>query len=263
MELKGLVTVITGGASGIGETVAKDLASHGVKVVLGDISEDNLKRVCSEIESKGGVATYSVCNVTEEKSVSELMDTAISKFGALNAVIPCAGIIKDALMVSPDKETGKVSKFMSLDDFKKVVDINLTGSFLTLREASIRMIDNKCKGVLFTISSIQRVGGVGQLNYASTKAAVGMWPKLLAGEFHMKNIDYIRIVGIAPGYVATPMVVGMKQEALDKIINNTHTKRLVEPSEIALTIRHCIENDALDATTVEITGGTISGMIAK
>jgi 3-oxoacyl-[acyl-carrier protein] reductase len=191
------------------------------------------------------------------------MDAAIEKFGAINVVVPCAGIIRDGLFISTDKETGKVKKFMSTDDFRKVVEVNLTGSFITLREAAVRMVDNGYPGVLFTISSIQKAGGVGQLNYSSTKAALAMWPKVLIGEFQMRNIKDIRVVSIAPGYVGTPMVRSMDQKALEKIVSNAHLGRLIEPEEIADTIRYVISNEAINATTIEVAGGTISGMIAK
>jgi len=263
MEVKGSVAVVTGGASGIGEAVAKGLAQSGVRVMLGDVSQEGLDRVEKEIRDAGGEAASQVVDVTSDEETGRLMDTAIEKFGSINSVVPCAGIIRDGLFISTDKETGKVKKFMSTDDFRKVVEVNLTGSFITLREAAVRMVDNGYPGVLFTISSIQKAGGVGQLNYSSTKAALAMWPKVLIGEFQMRNIKDIRVVAIAPGYVGTPMVRSMDQKALDKIVSNAHIGRLIEPTEIADTIRYVITNDAINATTIEVAGGTISGMIAK
>ena len=263
MELRDKVAVITGGGSGIGEAVAKHLSGSGMKVVLGDISQEAMDKVKAGIEKAGGKAETVVCDVTKEENVAALMDKAIDSFGAINAVVPCAGIIKDGLMISTDRETGKVKKTMSTEQFRSVIDINLTGTFITLREAAARMVDNGCKGVLFTISSVQKAGGVGQLNYSSTKAALAMWPKLLVGEFQMKNIKDIRVVSIAPGYVGTPMVRGMNQKALEAILSGVHLGRLIEPEEIADTIRYVITNDAVNATCIEVTGGTISGMIAK
>jgi len=263
MDLTGKVAVVTGGASGIGESVAKSLAGNGLKVMLGDMSQEGLDRVEKEIRDAGGQAASQVVDVTDDADTGKLMDAAIEHFGAINLVVPCAGIIRDGLFISTDKETGKVKKFMSTDDFRKVVDVNLTGSFITLREAATRMIDNGYEGVLFTISSIQKAGGVGQLNYSSTKAALAMWPKVLVGEFQMRNIKNIRVVSIAPGYVGTPMVRSMDQKALDKILSTVHLGRLIEPEEIADTIRYVATNDAINATVIEVAAGTISGMIAK
>lgn len=263
MDLQGSVAVITGGGSGIGEALALNMVGHGMKVVLGDVSPEALDQAKTKIRAMGGEVETVICDVTKDEDVAALMERAVEAFGAINAVVPCAGIIRDGLFVSTDRETGKVKKTMSTEQFRSVIDINLVGTFITLREAAARMVDNGYPGVLFTISSVQKVGGVGQLNYSSTKAAVAMWPKLLVGEFQMKNIKGIRVVAIAPGYVGTPMVKGMNQKALDAILSQVHLGRLIEPDEIADTIRYVLQNEAINATCLEVTGGTISGMIAK
>jgi 3-oxoacyl-[acyl-carrier protein] reductase len=263
MDVRDQVVVVTGGASGIGEAVSRYLASQGARVVIGDMDQEGIDRVVADIRSNGAEAVGRLVNVTRDEEVSSFMDFAVEQYDAINVVVPCAGIIRDGLFVSPDKETGKVNRFMSTDDFRLVLDVNLTGTFITLREAAIRMIDNGWSGVLFTISSIQKQGGVGQLNYSSTKAAVALWPKILVGEFAMRNITNIRVNSIAPGYVGTPMVRGMNQKALERIIASVHVQRLIEPVEIAKTIAMVIENDAIDAATIEVTGGVISGLIAK
>lgn len=263
MELKNSVAVITGGASGIGESVAKSLAARGAKVVIGDMDAKGLERVVSEIVAAGGQAACAKCNVTSDEDVANLMDLAIEKFGSLNICVASAGIIKDGLMINTDKETGKVKKAMTTDQFKAVIDVNLVGSFVTIREAAIRMVNNGYKGLLVPISSVNKVGQTGQINYSSTKAAVALWPKIIVGEFQMRGIQNVRCVSIAPGYVGTPMVKGMNQEALAGILKGVHINRLIEPSEIADIIAFAAENEAIDATCLEITGGLISNGLAK
>ncbi|WP_445955665.1 SDR family NAD(P)-dependent oxidoreductase [Yeosuana sp.] len=263
MDLKNKVAVITGAASGIGAASAIQLAARGVKIVLGDLNEKGLEAVLSEIKTKGGDAVAVKTNVTIEEDVIHLMDSAIQIFGAIHIVIPSAGIFKDAFMVSPDRETGKVKRFMGTDQFMAVINVNLLGTFLALREASIRMIDNNWNGILFTISSINKEGQIGQLNYSSTKAAVALWPKILVGEFHAKRIKDIRVVGIAPGYVETPILMGMKAEVLDGIIKDVAIGRLVKVKEIVDSIIFSIENDAITGTTLEISGGVIANGLAK
>jgi len=263
MNIKGAVAVITGGASGIGETLAKRLAADGASVVLGDMNQEGLDRVVADIKAAGGKAAAKTLNVTDDASTAAFMDFAVETFGAINIVAPCAGIIRDGLFISTDKETGKVKKATSTADFRAVIDVNLVGPFITLREAAVRMVNNGYQGVLFTISSIQKQGGVGQLNYSSTKASMALWPKILAGEFQMKGITGIRVVSIAPGYVGTPMVKGMDQGALAKIVSGVHIGRLIEPEEIADAMAWVVSNDAVDATCIEVAGGMISGLIAK
>ena len=265
MDIKGKVLVVTGGGSGIGEAVAKEISGRGAKVFLGDIRQDSIDRVVADIRAAGGEADGAVVDVHDETQVEAFMKKAAETFGQINVVVPCAGIIRDGLMINTDRETGKVKKTMSFEQFQSVIDINLTGTFLTLREAASIMVDNGWKGVLFTISSVNKIGQVGQLNYSATKAAVGIWPKLLAGEFHMKKISGIRVVGIAPGYVGTPMLTEMNQDALEAILRDVHIGRLIEPKEIAKLMLHVVDNEALDGTTIEITGGVTFGarQIAK
>jgi 3-oxoacyl-[acyl-carrier protein] reductase len=263
MELNGAVAVITGAASGIGEAVAKSMARRGAKVVLGDMSTEGLERVAAEIRAAGGDVAVSRCNVTSDEDVASLMDLAVSRYGQLNVCVASAGIIKDGLMLNVDKETGKVKRAMTTDQFKAVIDVNLVGCFITLREAAIRMVNGGFRGLLVPISSVNKAGQTGQLNYSSAKAALALWPKILVGEFQMRGIHNIRCVAIAPGYVGTPMVRGMNQDALAGILKGVHIGRLIEPDEIASTINYCVENEAIDATCLEVTGGLIANGLAK
>jgi 3-oxoacyl-[acyl-carrier protein] reductase len=158
-------------------------------------------------------------------------------------------------MLNLDKDTGKVSRKMGLDKWQPVIDVNLTGTFLTIRDGAEAMVNGGWPGLLVAISSVNKVGQVGQLNYSSAKVADALLPKIVIGEFLMRGIRNIRCVGIAPGYTATPMLTGMNQDALKSILADVHLDRLVEPDEVARLIGHCVENEAINATTLEITGG--------
>lgn len=255
MEIKGNVALITGGANGIGEATAKKFAKAGAKVVIVDMSQENIDRVVKEIKADKGEAVGVLCNVTKEEDIAKAVAEAIKAFKQINFVIPCAGIIKDATMLSLDKETGKVAKKMTLANWQAVIDVNLTGTFLTIRDCAEAMVNGGWKGVIFTISSVNKVGQIGQLNYSSTKVADALMPKILIGEFMLRKIKNIRVVGIAPGYVGTPMVKGMNQEALTAILADVHLGRLIEPEEIADLMMYVCNNEAINATTIEITGG--------
>ena len=253
LDIKDSVAVITGGASGIGLAVAKYWVQHGGKVVLGDVAEEALSRVEREIEGEVAAVT---CNVTQEEDCARLADTAIQKFGKINFVAPFAGIIMDGLMVSPDRETGKVTRKMSLEQFQKVIDINLTGVFLTIRECVERMINHNCKGLICLVSSTGSQGTAGQINYSSSKAAMSVIPKVLTAEFFRRGLaDKIRCVAIAPGYVATPILEGMNQKALEKILANVPIGRLVDPMEVASLAGELYRNEALAGDVFFIHGG--------
>jgi 3-oxoacyl-[acyl-carrier protein] reductase len=108
---------------------------------------------------------------------------------------------------------------------------------------------------LVAISSVNKIGQIGQINYSSSKAAIALMPKMLIGEFMLKGIRNIRAIAIAPGYTATSMLTDMNQDALTQILKDVHLGRLIEPKEISELIAHCVENEAINATTLEITGG--------
>lgn len=259
VKIAASVAVITGGARGIGLAIGKSLAADGAKVVLADILEEELNQSVREIRGAGGEAVAVKADITRDADVEKLMDTAIERFGAINIVCANAGIIRDGLVLNPDPQTGKIMRVMTTDEFRAVVEVNLVGAFITLREAARRMVDNGWKGVLLVTSSINKTGQPGQINYSSTKAAVALWPKILAGEFHMCGIKGIRVIGIAPGYTATEGLKSIDQTALDGILKDVHLGRLIEPEELASTIKHVVENEAINGTTIEVTGGVTYG----
>ena len=255
MEIKGSAALVTGGGNGIGEAVVKHFARHGAKVAIVDLVQKNIDRVVKDVKDLGGEAIGIQANVTSEADIARVIKGTVEAFGKLNIAVACAGIIRDGTMLSLDKETGKVSKKLGLDKWQAVIDTNLTGTFLTLRDAAEAMVNGGWEGLLVPISSVNKVGQVGQINYSSAKVADALMPKIIVGEFLMRGIRNIRCVGIAPGYTATPMLTGMNQEALKAILEDVHLGRLVAPEEIASMIGYCVENEALNATTIEITGG--------
>jgi 3-oxoacyl-[acyl-carrier protein] reductase len=264
MEIKGSVAVITGGGNGIGEAIAKYFVTHGAKVVIVDMAQKHIDRVLGEIKAMGGEAIGVQASVTSEADTARFCQAALEAFGKINIVVSCAGIIRDGTMLGIDKETGKVNRKMGLDKWQPVIDTNLTGTFLTIRDGAEAMVNGGWPGLLVAISSVNKVGQVGQLNYSSAKVAAALLPKIVVGEFMLRNIRNVRCIAIAPGYAATPMLTGMNQEALKSLLSDVHLGRLVEPEEIARLIGHCVENEAINATTLEITGGLCyPGAVAK
>jgi len=253
LDIKDSVAVITGGASGIGLSLATYWLKNGGKVVIGDVVEDALKKAKEQL--RGPVETV-LCNVTREEDCGRLADAAITAFGRINLVAPFAGIIKDGLLLATDRETGKVAKKFPLESFQKVIDINLTGVFLTVRECAERMVNNGCTGLVCLVSSTGSLGTAGQINYASTKAAMSVMPKVITAEFFRRGLSrQIRCVAIAPGYVGTAMVKGMNQKALDGILEQVPIGRLIEPEEVASLVGELYRNEALAGDVFYIHGG--------
>ena len=253
LEIKDSTAVITGGSGGIGKALAKYWLDQKGRVVIADIDGEALDAAKKELGSN--VETF-VCNVTSEQDCSNLAAFAMDCFGSINMVAPFAGIISDGLMLSTDRETGLVKEKMSLAKFQRVVDINLTGVFLTVRECAEQMVNHKCRGLICLISSTGSLGTAGQINYSATKASMNAMAKVITAEFFRRKFsDRIRCVTIAPGYVGTPMVKGMNQKALDSILSNVPIGRLIEPEEIVSLAGEIYRNEAIAGETYFIHGG--------
>ena len=247
------VAVITGGASGLGLALAKSWVESGGKVVLHDVDAKRLEAVGGELGS--GVVTVSG-DVTQESDNQRLAQTAIEAFGKIDLVAPFAGIIRDGLFLKPDRETGKVTHKMPLEQFESVLDVNLKGVFLTVRECAEQMINFNCRGLICLVSSTGSLGTAGQINYASSKAAISVMPKVITAEFFRRGVaDRIRCVAVAPGYVATPILDGMNQNALAKILGRVPIGRLIEPQEVASLVCELYRNEALSGEVYYVHGG--------
>ncbi len=250
------VAVITGGSGGIGKALAEFWVKEGGKVVIADIQEKPLLACAEELMADGAEVATMVCNVTKEDDCARLAAMAIERFGAINLVAPFAGITDDAMMIKTDRETGKVTGKMSLQQFQRVIDINLTGVFLTVRECVERMVNHDCRGLICLVSSTGSLGTAGQLNYSSSKAAMSVMPKVLTAEFFRRNIaDKIRCMAVAPGYVGTQMVKSIDEKVLGKIIEQVPIGRLIEPQEVVSLVAELFKNEAMAGETVFIHGG--------
>ena len=256
LQIENSVAVITGGGSGIGRALAEFWLARGGKVIIADIAEGPLQQAAEEMRQGGGEVVAEVCNVTVEADCQRLAEKAIAAFGAINLVAPFAGITSDAMMLKVDRDSGKVVGKMSLTQFQKVVDINLTGVFLTVRECVEQMVNHGCRGLVCLVSSTGSLGTAGQLNYSSTKAAMAVMPKVLTAEFFRRGLsDRIRCNAVAPGYVGTPMVKNMDAKVLGKIVEQVPIGRLVEPEEVVSLVAELYRNEAMAGETVFIHGG--------
>lgn len=256
LRISNAVAVITGGSGGIGRELAEYWLRQGGKVVIADVQEAALKTAEIELRAISGEVAAMVCDVTREDDNSRLAALAIERFGAINLVAPFAGITGDGLLIKTDRETGKVVGKMSLAQFQKVIDINLTGVFLTVRECVEQMVNHDCRGLICLVSSTGSLGTAGQINYSSSKAAMSVMPKVLTAEFFRRNLaDRIRCMAVAPGYVGTAMVKGMDEKVIGKILEQVPIGRLIEPEEVVSLVAELYKNEAMAGETVFIHGG--------
>ena len=201
MNLEDMKIVVTGGASGMGRDFSLSLLNAGASVAACDMNEEGLASLADEAAGAPGTLKTYVTNVADETSVIELFDQAWDDLGGLNGLINNAGIIRDGSLVRVDRETGKVTKTMSLRSWQAVIDVNLTGPFLCAREFCSRVIDNGgAPAVVVNISSISRHGNMGQTNYSAAKAGLMSMTTVWAKEMTRHGI---RFGAIAPAPVDT------------------------------------------------------------
>jgi 3-oxoacyl-[acyl-carrier protein] reductase len=250
MQLDGKLVVITGAGRGIGRAMALAFARKRSAVALLDLNQDDLDKTRALCEAESARARTYVCNVTREEDVAGTLDGVVRDFGRLDVMINNAGITKDALLVKV--QDGKVVGKMSLDQWRAVVDVNLTGVFLGAREAAARMIALGQGGVIISTSSISRAGNMGQSNYSATKAGVVAMTVVWAKELARFGI---RTGAIAPGFTRTEILDTMKPEMIERAVNAVPLRRMAEPAEMAHAALFIAENDYFSGRVVEVDGG--------
>lgn len=251
MNINELKVVVTGGASGMGRHFVEKLLADGASVSAWDMNEAGLESLKASYNS-ARLHTAKV-DVSQESEVKKAMSEAWEALGGLNALVNNAGIFRDSLLVKKDKTSGEV-KTMSLSQWQTVLDVDLTGPFLCTRELSAKLVEagGSEKAVIIHISSVSRAGNMGQGNYSAAKAALVAdtvtWAKELARY-------QIRVASIAPGFVETPILQGMRPEMVDKMVQQVPMRRLGQPEEIYAGLRFIVECDYFTGRCLDIDGG--------
>jgi 3-oxoacyl-[acyl-carrier protein] reductase len=249
MNLKDKTIVITGAGRGLGAAMARRLAPHKPKLALVDLTADLVEATAAACRASGAAVKNYGANVAREDDVVKLFDQIVKDHGAVHVLVNNAGITRDALLVK--FQDGKLATKMSLEQWQSVIDVNLTGVFLCGREAAQRMIAGGQPGCIINISSISRAGNAGQTNYSAAKAGVAAMAVTWAKELARYGI---RAAAVAPGFINTEMVAGMKPEAREKLVSGIPLKRMGEPDEIAATVEFILENDYVSGRVFEIDG---------
>ena len=248
MEISNKVSLVTGGASGLGLATAELLIESGSKVMLLDLNEDNAKAAAEKL---GSNASYVVANVTDETSIQSAIDKTVEGFGSLHVVVNCAGI------GSASKTVGRDGAH-PLDYFKLVVDINLIGTFNVLRLAAVAMgnnepnADGECGVIINTASVAAFDGQMGQAAYSASKGGVVGMTLPIARDLARMGI---RINTIAPGIFNTPLMNGAPDSVKNPLIEMVQfPKRLGHPEDFASLTKHIVENSYLNGETIRIDG---------
>ncbi len=243
MEIKDAVAVVTGGASGLGLATTKRLLDAGAQVVVLDL------RGKDAVDELGDRAVFAQTDVTDEAAVTAALDAA-EKLGPLRIAVNCAG-------------TGNAMKTLSkdgpfpLDAFRKIVEINLIGTFNVIRLAAERMAKTEPvgeeRGVIVNTASVAAFDGqIGQAAYSASKGGVVGMTLPIARDL---SRELIRVVTIAPGLFDTPLLAGLPEPAKESLGKQVpHPSRLGKPDEYGALAVHIVENPMLNGEVIRLDG---------
>lgn len=240
MRLNNQIAIITGGASGMGRACAETLISRGIRVMIWDKQASTLD--CNAL----------TCDVSSATSVENALEETLSRLGLPSICVNCAGI-------APGQRIVGKKGVMSLSAFQQVIDINLVGTFNVMRvivDAMLKIDDipgNNERGIIINTASIAAYEGqIGQIAYSASKAGIVGMTLPAARELAQFGI---RVNTIAPGLIATPLLLGMPQEIQDSLASSvTFPKRLGKPNEFASLVVHLIENEYINGEVIRLDG---------
>lgn len=242
MDLSNARAIVTGGASGLGAATAELFRQRGAQVTVLDRDE------AGQAAADAIGAHFARTDVTDENSVAAAIALAVERMGGIDICVNCAGV------ATAGKTLGREGP-LALDSFRRVIEINLIGSFNVLRLAAAEMAKNgrEENGVIVNTASVAAFDGqAGQAAYAASKAAIAGMNLPIARDLARNNI---RICAIAPGIFGTPMLRGLPQEVQDSLAAEvTNPRRLGDPAEYARLAAFIVENGYMNGETIRIDG---------
>jgi len=249
MQLENKGVLVTGGASGLGGACVRLLSQAGARVVIADLNNETGTALASEL---GDSVQFVNTNVVDEESVQAAVKAAVDSFGGLYVTINCAGI------GVAERVLGKNGPH-SLASFSKVIQVNLIGTFNTIRLASAAMSVNQPneggeRGVIINTASVAAFDGqIGQAAYSASKGGIVGMTLPIARELARYGI---RVMTIAPGIFDTPLLAGLPEPARLSLGQQVpFPPRLGRPDEYAALAKHIIENEMLNGEVIRLDGG--------
>jgi 3-oxoacyl-[acyl-carrier protein] reductase len=237
------IALVTGASRGIGEAIAKRLASEGASILAAARSTEALARVVSEIEAAGGKASAVALDLADSASIEAAVKGAVATHGEIHVLVNNAGVTEDNLMLR-----------MSREAWDRVLDTNLTGAFLLTQAVSRTMLRKRYGRIVNVTSVVGLMGNAGQVNYAASKAGLIGLTKSVARELASRNVT---CNAVAPGFVATAMTDRMTDEAKAKMTGQIPLERLGTPDDVAAAVAFLASDEAsyVTGTVVNVSGG--------
>ncbi|WP_368504843.1 SDR family oxidoreductase [Alkalihalophilus sp. As8PL] len=242
MNVQGKVAFVTGGGSGIGAAISQTLDKAGATVIIFDLNEDG-RMVADTLQQE---SLFVQGNVADQKDIKRAVQSAVEKFGRIDILINNAGIFRDQKLMK-----------MSEEEWDLVLDVNLKGAFLTIKEIAPIMKGNQY-GKIVNISSVSHKGNFGQANYSASKAGLASLTNTAALELAPE----VTVNSIAPGSIDTPLFQSMDEKGKEKFIKKIPMKRVGNPEEIAQTVLFYASDASsyVTGTLLEVDGGLTTGL---
>lgn len=252
-RLQDRVTLITGGAAGIGRATAERFAEEGAIVVICDVNRTAGEAVAAALGEK---ALFHEVNIADRQAVQQWVDVVVEQFGRIDVLVNNAGLLRDGLLVRV--KDGELIKQMPEEDFDQVIAVNLKGVFNCAQAVAPVMIQQG-SGVILNASSVVGLdGNFGQTNYVATKSGVIGMTKVWARELGRHGI---RVNAVAPGFVLTDMVRQMPEHILQNMAARAPIGRMGEPRDIANAYLFLASDEAgfITGETLRVDGGIVVG----
>ena len=240
MDLKDKNIIVTGASGGIGNSIVKKLYENKANVLASGTRVEKLE----ELKSKFNNIKILSFDISQTEKIEEFIENASAQLGGnLDCIINNAGITKDNLSIR-----------MSLEEWKKVIDVNLTSTFLLSKFAIKKMLKNKSGKIINITSVVGHTGNVGQANYTASKAGIVAMSKSLAIEYAKKNIN---VNCISPGFIKTAMTDKIDEKFKENIISKIPSARLGEPDDIANAVSFLCSDQSsyINGETLHVNGG--------
>ena len=242
-RLQGKVAIITGGAAGIGKCAVERFAVEGASVIIWDVNQEAGEKTAIELSAKGYSVAYKSVNVTQLAVVESAAKEIVEKYGKIDILVNNAGITRDKTLLK-----------MTEEQWKQVIEVNLTGVFNTTKAVAPYMVEKGYGRIINTSSVVALYGNIGQTNYVATKAALIGMTKTWGKELGPKGIT---VNAVAPGYISTEMIMTVPENILNDIRQKTPMRRLGTPEDIASAYLFLASDEAsyVNATVLSVDGG--------
>lgn len=246
MKLRDKIALVTGASSGIGREIAIQFAKEGATVLVNySGSPDSAAKVVEEITGFGGTAEAVKCDVSNFDEVENTIENIVAKYKRVDILVNNSGITRDNLVMK-----------MGFEDFKRVIDVNLMGTFNTIKCLSRYMLKQRSGKIINMASVIGITGNAGQANYAASKGGVIALTKSVAKEFASRNIN---CNAIAPGFIETKMTDVLGEKIKEEILTKIPMKKLGKPENIAKVALFLASDDSdyITGQVINVDGGMV------